>query len=579
MADPVEKLTTVLQDAIAEGFGKEFRDIDPIIRRSEHADYQANVAMSLAKQTNQSPREVAQKIADKTNAPDLIDSIELAGPGFLNISLTTSAVEAELRQTSASDSLGVNKTTQPERIVVEYSQPNVAKEMHVGHLRSTIIGDALARTFDFFGHTVIRQNHIGDWGTPYGMLIEHMLDLGQSEAAHELSVGDLDKFYKEARKKFDEDAGFAERSRERVVKLQAHDPETLELWQFLLEKSRSYFNRVYRQLDVLLQDEDIDGESMYNDDLPKIAQELENDGIAVIDEGALCVYPPGFTNREGKPAALIIRKKDGGYNYATTDLAAVRHRVRDLKVDRSYYVVDARQTTHFAMVFAVARMAGWLDDSKIWSHVPFGSVLGEDGKPYKTRSGETAKLIDLLDEAVARAAATMAERNPDITGEEATKTARAIGIGAVKYSDLANDRVKDYVFSFDRMLAFEGNTAPYLQYAHARIYSIFRRAGIETSQISASSIQITNDEERQLALQLLSFSATVTEMIEYLQPHRLCTYLFELASVYTTFYEKHSVLNADAEEIKNSRLAFSLLTARTLRTGLSLLGIETPERM
>ena len=570
MADPLLTLRPRLEAAIAAAFGADYAGTDPILRRSDKGgDYQANVAMSLAKRVGQPPRDVAQAVVDHADLAGIVSAMEVAGPGFINLTLAADFLVASL----AGDLLA--PADSPQTIVIDYSHPNVAKEMHVGHLRSTIIGDALARTYETLGHRVVRHNHIGDWGTPFGMLIEHLLDLGEDEAAHELSVGDLTTFYQQARVKFDSDPTFADRARQRVVTLQSGDAETLRLWRILVEESVRYFDAVYQRLGVTLTDADIVGESFYNRWLDEVAEELERRDLARIDDGALCAFPAGFTGREGEPLPLIVRKSDGGYGYQATDLAAIRYRAHDLQADRIEYVVDAGQAQHhLPMVFEVAREAGWLGDARP-ELIPFGLVLGTDGKRFRTRAGENPKLIDLLDEAVERAAAVITEKNPDLDDETRAEVARQVGIGAVKYADLSNDRVKDYVFDWDRMLSFDGNTAPYLQYAHARIRSIFRRAG----DTEPGAITIGEPLERALALQLLEFDEVVRTVADTMQPHRLATYLFELAQAFTAFYEACPVLRADTPELRASRLALCELTARTLARGLGLLGIEAPDRM
>ena len=578
MADPVSVLNERFQSAITAAFGEDYRDADPVLRRSDRADYQANAAMALAKKLGRPPREVAAAIVEHLDLDGIASAIDTAGPGFINVTLDAAFVAAQTEALAADPRLGVAMAAPTDVVVVDYSHPNVAKEMHVGHLRSTIIGDALVRILEFLGHSVIRQNHIGDWGTPFGMLIEHLLDIGESEAAHELSVGDLTAFYQEARKKFDSDTDFADRSRKRVVALQSGDEETLGYWRLLVKESARYFRSVYAQLRVTLTDDDLAGESFYNQWLDDVAEELERTGLARIDDGALCAFPPGFTGREGEPLPLIIRKSDGGYGYQATDLAAIRYRVRDLGATRIVYVVDAGQGQHLAMVFAVAEEAGWLGAARP-EHAGFGLVLGQDKKRFRTRSGENLKLSDLLDEAVERAAAVVAQKNPDLPAGERAAVADIVGIGAVKYADLANDRIKDYVFDWDRMLSFDGNAAPYLQYAHARIQSIFRRGEIDPAGLAGARIVLQEPPERALALELLSFNQAVAAAAEFLQPHRLATYLFGVASAFTTFFEHCQVLRAETEELRTSRLALCDLTARTLRTGLGLLGIEVPDRM
>jgi arginyl-tRNA synthetase len=462
-------------------------------------------------------------------------------------------------------------------VVVDYSAPNVAKEMHAGHLRSTIIGDAAVRLQEWLGHTVIRQNHVGDWGTPFGMLIEHLLDLGEDEAAHELSIGDLNGFYRAARLKFDGSEEFKERARRRVVSLQNGDPDTLRLWRLLIGESQKYFMTVYDQLGVRLTTADFAGESAYNDELAPVVAELESLGLARESDGALCVFPSGFTGREGEPLPLIVRKSDGGYGYASTDLAAIRYRLRKLGATRLLYVVGSPQHQHLEMVFQAAREAGWLVPPARAEHIGHGSVLGKDGKMLRSRAGEAVRLSDLLDEAVTRATTAVAEKNPSLDEATASAVARAVGIGAVKYADLSTDRSKDYVLDYDRMLSFDGNTGPYLQYAHARIQSIFRRAGIPAPG-SADQVQLTEPAERALVLALLEFPSVVGEVEQNLLFHRLATYLFELATAFTTFYERCPVLKAEGQ-VRESRLQLCALTARVLATGLGLLGIDAPDQL
>jgi arginyl-tRNA synthetase len=462
------------------------------------------------------------------------------------------------------------------KVVVDYSAPNVAKEMHVGHLRTTVVGDALVRVLERLGHTVIRANHLGDWGTPFGMLIEHTLDVGDAAARDALSGGEINAFYQAARRKFDSDPAFAERSRRRVVALQAGDGETLRLWQVLVDDSKQYYNTIYDRLGVTLSDTDLAPESFYNPMLADVCDELQKSGVAVISDGALCAFPPGFTNRDGQPLPMILRKSDGGYGYDSTDLAAIRYRIRDLKADRLIYVVAAEQSLHFQMLFAVARQAGWLTDEVSAEHAVIGLVTGADGKRLRTRSGATVKLITLIDEAVERAEQVIGERYDDPA--ERQRIATAVGIGALKYADLSVARDSGYALDFDRMLALTGNTGPYLQYATARIRSIFRKAGLDPDE-GMGPIQIGEEAERALALKLLGFATVVLQVAETTEPHRLCGYLFELASTFTTFYENCPVLAADSDAARDSRLALSALTLRVLLTGLGLLGVPVPERM
>lgn len=577
MADPFISVAHRLAPAFAAVAGKA---CDPVVRPSDRADAQANGALALAKALESSPRDIAQKVLDAAgDVSDMLSSTDIAGPGFINLVFTDAYLAQELHHAVHDARLGVRAATNAHTVVVDYSAPNVAKEMHVGHLRSTVIGDAIVRALTFVGHTVVRENHIGDWGTPFGMLIEHLIDLGEENAADELGVGDLDGFYKQARAKFEASDEFKTRARHRVVMLQSGDDETLRLWRTLVSESTRYFNKVYAQLDVLLTDDDLMGESAYNNLLAPVVERLADKGLLVESDGAEVVFVDGFTNRDNEPLPLIIRKGDGGYNYATSDLACVIDRVERVGAQSMLYVVGAPQAQHLQMVEAVARQAGWLPEGYSMNHVSFGSVLGPDRKILKSRAGETVKLTALLDEAVERAEASVAEKNPEMSPADRTAVAKMVGIGAVKYSDLSSDRVKDYLFDWERMLSFEGNTAPYLQYAHARICSIFRRADISRTSVRDVRPVISAPQERTLALRLLRFDAAVWEMIDSLSPHKLCTYLFDLASDFTAFYEHCPVLKADDDAQRDSRLALCDATARILQQGLDLLGIRAPEQM
>jgi arginyl-tRNA synthetase len=576
--NPRVALAARLQHAVAKAFGEEHANVDAMVRRSERADFQADLAMGLAKALKRPPRQVAEAVVAAADLADVCERVEIAGPGFINVTLKAAFLESALLEVARDERLGVPFAAHQERIVIDYSAPNVAKEMHAGHLRGTIIGDALARLLKFVGHDVVPQNHIGDWGTPFGMLIEHLLDVG--EAGAQADMGELSGFYRAARAKFDSDAGFADRARQRVVLLQAGDVRTLALWRQLVDLSNRYFSAVYERLGVGLREEHVRGESAYNDELADVAAELERKGLAKINDGALCVFPPGFTNRDGEPLPLIVRKQDGGYGYAATDLAALRYRTQVLGGTRLLYVVGAPQAQHLTMVFAVGTLAGWLAPPARAEHVAFGNMLGADKKMFKSRAGDTVRLGDLLDEAVERADAELLRREPDRDAAARRVLAAAIGIGAVKYADLANDRIKDYVLDWDRMLAAEGRTGPYLQYAHARIRSIFRRAaeqGIARAQHAAFSLK--EPAERKLALELLDFGNAVTEAGEGLKPHRLGGYLFDLATAFTAFFETCPVLKAPDEATRASRLALCESTARVLSRGLDLLGIAAPERL
>jgi arginyl-tRNA synthetase len=581
VADPSVVLSERFAGALAS-LDEALRDADPVVRRSDRADYQVNGSMALAKKTGRPPRDLAQDLIDRVDLADIAHPPEIAGPGFINVTLQDAFLARGLAETAADPRLGVTAAATTATVVVDYSAPNVAKEMHVGHLRSTIIGDALVRVQEFVGHRVIRQNHLGDWGTPFGMLIEHLLSVGEDEAANELSVGDLGRFYQEARAAFDADPDFADRARRRVVELQAGDPQTLRLWKLLVDESSRYFSSVYQRLGVKLTPDDQAGESMYNSRLADTMAELDRLGLLVESDGALCVFPPGFTTREDKPLPLIVRKSDGGFGYDTTDLAAIRYRLRDLGADHVVYVVGAPQREHLEMIIETARLAGWLQPPARAEHVAFGSVLGADRKMFRTRAGGSIRLVDLLDEAVQRAARVVAERVDELSPEEQAAVSEAVGIGAVKYADLSNDRVKDYVFDWDRMLDFTGNTAPYLQYAHARIRSIFRKAqsrGIDVDPGGLAPADGFHPAERRLALEILSFDGAVHSTESALAPHRLCTYLFDLATAFTDFYESCPILRADTPEQLRSRLFLADLTGRVLARGLDLLGIAAPDRM
>jgi len=578
MAHPEFLLRSRLKSALSRAFGAEYQDTDPLLRRSDRAHYQVNVAMSLGKALRRPPRDVAQALLAELDLSDLCTpaGVEVAGPGFINLTLRDELLSAALTELLAAKNLGVPQADVLDVCVVDYGSPNIAKEMHVGHLRSSIIGDTLCRVLAFRGHTVIRQNHIGDWGTPFGMLIEQLVDLSQERAAA-LDPSELGDFYRAARVKFDTDPGFADRARQRVVSLQAGDAPTLALWQQFVDSSKRYMAAVFARLGVQLVDADVRGESFFNPKLLEIAADLQTRGIAVVDDGALCVFPPGFNGREGEPLPLIVRKKDGGYGYGATDLAALRFRHEQLGGTRLLYVVGSPQQQHLTMVFAVAKMAGWLAPPVRAEHVAFGSVLGDDRKMLKSRSGENIKLIELLDEAVERAAAAVLERNPELPEEERATVARQVGIGAVKYADLSSDRIKDYVFDWKRMVAFEGNTGGYLQYAHARIQSILRKAASDGGA-AAGPMLIAAPAERALALELLAFGRALSEVESSLEPHKLCGYLYALATSFSTFFQDCPVLKSEAAE-RASRLTLCSLTARTLATGLELLGIEAPERM
>jgi arginyl-tRNA synthetase len=579
MADPQQVLGARVRDALAAAFGADYADADPQIRPSSFADFQSNAPLGLAKRLGKAPRDIAAEIVGHLDIDDICEPPMVSGPGFINLTLRPRWIAAAATELLTDPRLGTPAAAAPQTVVVEYSSPNIAKDMHVGHLRTTIVGDALARIVEFAGHRVIRDNHVGDWGTPFGMLLEHVADVGEDSTEAGLLRTDPNTFYQAARVKFDSDPAFATRSRERVVKLQSgDDPDTQRLWDELMELSRDYLRDTYAVLGVTLTDDDIRGESFYNDMLAGVADDLVAKGLARISDGALCAFPAGFQGRDGKPLPLIIRKSDGGYNYATTDLATIRYRVDKLNVDRALYVVGTDQALHFSMVFAVAREAGWLPDSADFEHVQIGMVQGKDGRRLRTRAGDNVSLKDLIDEGPVRARALLDEVERDDAGLDLDAIAQDVGIGAIKYADLSTAHDSTYIFDWDRMISFKGNTGPYLQYATTRIRSIFRRAGIDEADASGP-ILITEPAERELARKLLEFGAVVSSVAESSEPHRLCGYLFDVASLFTTFYEQCPVLKADDEETRRSRLALCAVALRVLVAGLGLLGVPVPTRM
>jgi arginyl-tRNA synthetase len=565
---------------------------------SKFGDYQANGVMALAKQIKTNPRKLAEAVLEALDVADVCEPPEVAGPGFINLRLRPAYVGSQLLRINSdpSDRLGIEPATKPQRVVVDFSAPNIAKQMHVGHLRSTIIGDSICRLLEFEGHTAIRQNHIGDWGTQFGMLIKYK---GIADVASEMNkvfgtavnsafaLENTEDLYRRAKQRYDSDPSFAEDSRKFVVALQRGDQNMLRQWREIVDLSLNECQKIYDLLGVTLTRGDVRGESAYNDDLPKVVEDLTAKGLAVESEGATCVFPPGFQTKEGEPLPFIVRKSDGAYLYATTDLAAIRYRVNELKADRIVYVTDSRQAQHFQMLFAVADMAGWdkRDSEKVTLvHVMFGSVLGLDGRPLKTRSGENVKLKELLDEAVERAKKVVEEKNPELSDDEKIKVANAVGIGAVKYADYCNNRTSDYVFSFDKMLAMEGNTAPYMQYAYARIKSIERKAeskgvNIDEELHGIRSVDLTDPAELDLAKHLIRYSDAIEAAAADYKPNYLTAYLYELAQKFSVFYTNCPVLDA-APAKRPTRLLLCDLTARTMRHGLTeLLGIEVVDEM
>ncbi|HEY5832827.1 arginine--tRNA ligase [Streptomyces sp.] len=581
-----QRVSTALTAAVPSVEGA-----DPLLRRSDRADFQANGVLGLAKRVKANPRELAASVVEALPADDaLIAEVEVSGPGFLNITVADTAITANLAARADDPRLGVPTAANPGITVIDYAQPNVAKEMHVGHLRSSVIGDALAKILEFDGERVIRRHHIGDWGTNFGMLVQyliehpHELDHARDDRdgdSGEASMSRLDHLYKSSRALFDSDEGFKDRARRRVVDLQAGDPQTLALWQQIVDESKIYFYSVYDKLDIRIADEDIVGESGYNDMLAETCDLLEKSGVAVRSNGALCVFFDDVKGKDGEPVPLIVRKADGGFGYAATDLSAVRNRTGDLHADTLLYVVDVRQALHFKMVFETARRAGWLTDEVTVRHIPFGTLLGKDGKPFKTRAGESVKLEDLLDEAVERATTVVREKGEKIglTDDEITANGVQVGIGAVKYADLSTSLGRDYVFDLDRMVSLNGDTSVYIQYAYARTRSIFRKATTDQKPAPHPELALA-PAERALGLHLDAFADTLAEIATAYEPHRLASYLFQLASLFTTFYEQCPVLTADggAAQVEN-RLFLCDLTARTLHQGLDLLGIRTPERL
>ncbi|MGW8380992.1 arginine--tRNA ligase [Streptomyces sp. ODS28] len=583
-----QRITDALSAALPEAGAA-----DPLLRRSDRADFQANGMLALAKQLKGNPRELASKVVEQLPANEEISGIEVSGPGFLNITVADEALMRTLaaRYEDEAGRLGVPYAEQPGTSVIDYSQPNVAKEMHVGHLRSTVIGDAVMRILEHRGETVVRRHHIGDWGTQFGMLIQYLIehpheldhasDAADAADEGEAAMARLNRLYKASRAVFDSDEEFKTRARDRVVQLQAGEPETLGLWHKIVDESKTYFRAVYEELDVEVRDEDIVGESAYNDDLQNVVKELEESGVAVRSDGALCVFFDDVKGPDGTPTPLIVQKSNGGFGYAATDLAAIRDRIGKLHADTLLYVVDARQSLHFRMVFETAQRAGWLPEGAA-KQLAFGTVLGKDGKPFKTREGETVRLVDLLNEAVERAAVVVREKAEqgglDMSESEIQDRAHQVGIGAVKYADLSNSMTRDYIFDLDRMVSLQGDTSVYLQYAYARIRSIFRKAGEDAAAAPHPELELA-PAERALAMHLDEFGDTLAAVAETYEPHKLAAYLYELASLFSPFYENCPVLKAETTEARENRLFLCALTARTLHQGLDLLGIRTPERL
>ena len=547
--------------------------------RPEFGDYQINGAMAAAKLLKSNPRQLAEKLVQALALDGIAAKTEIAGPGFINVTLDNNWLANQLQQAAADSRLGVSSNTAPQTVVVDYSAPNLAKEMHVGHLRSTIIGDAVVRALEFWGDKVIRQNHMGDWGTQFGMLIAHLEDkLAAGIDLESVALADLEDFYREAKKRFDDEAGFADKSRDYVVKLQSGDAHCQKLWQLFIDTSVKHSEEVYEKLNVTLSHADIKPESAYNSMLQGIVADLKAQSLAVEDQGALVVFLQELADKEGNPSPFIVQKTGGGFLYSTTDLAACQYRSHQLNADRIVIFTDARQALHFKQVELVARKAGYLRDGTAYDHCPFGTMMGEDGKPFKTRTGGTVKLAELLEEAVVRAKEVVQEKASDLSADEIAEVARKVGIGAVKFADLSKNRTSDYIFSWDAMLSFEGATAPYLQYVYTRVRSILRRADIADS--FSAPLVINEEAEKQLAVKLLRFEEALQQVMKDAQPNLLCNYLYELASLYMSFYEACPILKEGVEPTqRDSRLMLSIFTSKLLKQGLDLLGIEVMERM
>ena len=553
---------------------------EALVRQSgkvQFGDYQANGIMPAAKKLGLNPREFAQSVLDKAELQEIAEKTEIAGPGFINIFLKDAWLADNINRAVQDPKLGVHNP-EKQTVVVDYSSPNVAKEMHVGHLRSTIIGDAVVRTLEFLGNHVIRANHVGDWGTQFGMLIAY-LEKMENEHATEMELSDLEAFYRAAKKHYDEDPVFAEKARNYVVKLQSGDEYCRTMWQKLVKITMQQNQHNYDRLNVTLTDKDVMGESLYNPMLPGIVEDLKKQGLAVEDDGALVVYLDEFKNKDGDPMGVIVQKKDGGFLYTTTDIAAAKYRYETLKANRALVFSDTRQSQHMQQAWLITRKAGYVPDSFQLEHKNFGMMLGKDGKPFKTRSGDTVKLADLLDEAIERAGVLISQKSTALSDQEKTDVIEAVGIGSVKYADLSKNRTTDYVFDWDNMLSFEGNTAPYMQYAYTRIRSIFNRSQIALSEVEQATLSIADEKERALAIKLLQFEEAIQIVAKDGTPHVLCAYLYELAGVFSSFYEHCPILNNEDQQVKLSRLKLALLTERTLKQGLDLLGIKTVEKM
>ena len=575
-----DELNDAARSAIEISYGKK---LDPILKWSSKpgfGDLQINIAMSLSKKLGVPPRDIATKIIenlDLSNFSDQDRMPEIAGPGFINIYLSNDKLNKYVHSLAKDEDLGIAKSQNPENIVIDYGGANIAKEMHIGHLRSTIIGDSLKRILTFLGNNIIPQDHLGDWGTQFGMLVEFLSNDGTIPKILP-DLGDLNTFYKKAQSKFKEDEEFATKARKRVSLLQGGDTDSLRAWKHINNVTMKHILDIYSKLNVLLSEENSRGESMYNDMLSNVCDQLQEKAIAIISDGALVIYSKGILDRDGNPFGLIIRKTDGGYGYATTDIAALKYNAEIDKADRVVYVIDARQSQHMQMVFDATSRAGWIPNTSVF-HAAFGTILGDDQKPFKTRSGDIVKLDDVITESISRAKKLIVSRENDFSEAEITELSKSIGIGALKYGDLSNNRAKNYVFDWDRMISMEGNTAPYLQYANARINSLLAKSGYENSEISDFKVDIATQYEREVVKILSRFTETLNDITQTYEPHKLCTYLFDLAQSFSGFYENCTVLNEKDEAIKNSRLNICLQISRTLTRGLDLLGIDAPDRL
>jgi len=572
-------LDTLIDDGTLPADAKRPVQIDRTKDKS-HGDFATNIALMLAKPAGMKPRDLAEKLIAALPSDSAVAKVDIAGPGFINFFQADDWLTGLLESALADDFLGIDRPEQPQTVVVDYSSPNLAKEMHVGHLRSTIIGDAVVRTLEFLGHTVIRQNHVGDWGTQFGMLLAYLEEQKAEEGERELSreLANLETFYRAAKQRFDESDTFADRARALVVKLQSGDDYCLNLWAEFNQVSLSHCQAIYDRLGVSLTPSDVRGESAYNDDLAQVVADLDSKGLLSESQGAQCVFMDAFKNKEGEPLPVIVRKADGGYLYATSDLAALRYRAGTLQADRMLYFVDQRQALHFQQMFTLAKLASFVPEQTELAHMGFGTMNGPDGRPFKTRDGGTVKLVDLLDEAEQRAFALVQDKNPQLDEAELRTIARSVGIGAVKYADLSKNRSSDYIFNFEQMLSFEGNTAPYLLYAYTRVASVFRKAERDMNSVNGDFL-LNEEAEQTLAARLVQFGEVLQNVADKGQPHLLSTYLYDVAGLFSSFYEHCPILSSENESIRNSRLKLAALTARTLKHGMELLGLSPLERM